>query len=145
MGVYLMCHRQRQSLIYAPQSTVIARASTGPWYATLLAGSESCLHLCYWLQYSVSIGASDDFKHSMLLNSGALIASETFWLHFLGMYTVTSRAVSGVQLLSNKMKWGVHWRPRASHCSSKWRVKLSAPYFVAFDVPLIGNRFVLPY
>ena len=42
----------------------------------------------------------------------------------------------GVQLLSNKIKWGALWWPRASQYGSKWRSKIFAWYFVAFDVPL---------
>ena len=59
--------------------------------------------------------------------------------------TVTSRAVWGVQLLSNKMKWEALWWPRTSQYDSKWRAKIFAWDFVAFDVPLICTSSALPY
>ena len=61
------------------------------------------------------------------------------------MYAITSRAVWGVQLLSNKMKRGVLWWPRASQYSNKWLAMIFAWYFVEFDVPLICTSNVLPY
>ena len=61
------------------------------------------------------------------------------------MFSITSRAVWGVQLLSNKMKWGALWWPRASQYGSKWRAMIVAWYFVAFDVLLICTSSILPY
>ena len=61
------------------------------------------------------------------------------------MYAVTSRAVWGVQLLSNKMEWGAFGLPRASQHGTKWRAMISVWYFWAFDVPLICTSSVVPY
>ena len=51
------------------------------------------------------------------------------------MYAVASHTAWGVQLLSNKMKWGALWWPRASQYNSKLWAMISAWYFVAFNVP----------
>ena len=83
MGVFPMCHIQRQPMLYGSQSALIARASTGPWDAASLAGSESCFHLCYWLWFSISIGASDDFRHSTILKSGALVGQGSILITFI--------------------------------------------------------------
>ena len=89
-GCFSHVHKQKQSLLYpcylcyASQIALVAGASTGHEMPLLLqVHGESCLDVCYWLYHSISIWASDDFKHSMTLKSRVLAGQGSTLVTFI--------------------------------------------------------------